>query len=220
MALEVAQRERGQGLLASEFLGLGDPLVEQHVGVLLAAARPAADQPLELGVDGDVAHAEALRLLDPRQGQRLGQLRAQERLTGLQRPSEHLVAAGEDSVVEAGLPVPVPVRGVDTGRAEGEQPANVSRRDEVPGGTQDVGPQDFAAAEGLLDVGVGAGAGALGDRPFRLGVLLSLHGAEPADDLRGGVERLAGQALLMHPPMHDGEVVEGHFGVTSGELGR
>jgi len=51
-------------------------------------------------------------------------------------------------------------------------------------------------------------------------VLLSLHGAKPADDLRGSVERLAGQALLMHPPVHDGEAVEGHFSAPRGERGR
>ncbi len=86
----------------------------------------------------------AAPLLDPRPAQRLGQLLAQKRLTGLQRCSEHLLAAGEGSVVEPGLLVPVPVREVDPGRGEAKQPADVGRRDEVPGGTQDVGAQDLA----------------------------------------------------------------------------
>jgi len=58
--------------------------------------------------------------------------------------------------------------------------------------------------------------GALGDRPLCLGVFLGLHGPEPADHLRRGVERLRGQTLLVHSPVHDGEAVEAHERLSLG----
>ena len=46
-------------------------------------------------------------------------------------------------------------------------------------------------------------------------MLLGLHGPEPADHLRRGVERLRGQTLLVHSPVH-GEAVEAHERLSLG----
>jgi hypothetical protein len=59
-----------------------------------------------------------------------------------------------------------------------------------------VGAKDGALGEGAIEIGVGHAARALRDRPLRHRELLRLHGAQPAHDLVGAVERPARQALI------------------------
>jgi hypothetical protein len=104
----------------------------------------------------------------------------------------------------AGLEPEAPVHGrvarLDARPGELDQPANVFGRHEVPGVAQHVRAKELPVCKGAVDVRFGKAAGALADGPPGDGILLGLHGAEPADDLGGAAERSADQALVDQPP--------------------
>jgi len=149
---------------------------------------------LELSVHEDVAEAQALGD-DPGLAQGASELRSGERRAHLERSSEHVVAAPERARVQLELAIHGPVRGVHARRGQPQHPADVGRGDEVPRRAQDMGAEDLAARERLLDPCVGAAFHALADRPLRLGELLSLHRSEPTDRL-GGLGEAGGRQAL------------------------
>src|SRR5262249_35019688 len=80
----------------------------------------------------------------------------------------------------------------------------------MPGRPHHVGAQDFARVEGGVERGVGRPspsggnvADALGQRPFRAGVVLRLHRPQPADHLGGGLETRLGQPLIVESSLDD-----------------
>lgn len=174
--------------------------------MLCPAARTAAHQRLELCVHHEVGEPRAVRR-DPRPRQRRSELLASPRLTALQRPRQNFVAAREHALVEVVPCVPVPVERVNPGGRQAQHPSDVIRRDEVPRRPQDVRSQDLTPRERLLDVGLGAVACPLADRPLRLGEFLGLHGTEPADGVLRPVEGLSGQALVVKPSAYHSQRV-------------
>ena len=195
MAAEVAPRELGErGIAARTGIGAG-AIVEQHVGLLLAAPRAAADQLLELGVPEHVPEADRVAL-DPRGREGRDQLLARPRLRARELAGEHPVAPLERRTVEARPLVPVLVRLMDPRRGQPQQPADVLGGDEVPGRAHHVRADDLAVRERPLDLGVGGRSGdPLGERPLDLGELLGLDGARPAHRVGHRPERLAGEPL-------------------------
>jgi len=169
--------------------------------VLLAAARAAADQLLELGVHQEVPEPQPVRF-DPRLGQALGELPPRLRLAVSKGLGEHAVAADEDVRVELEPSVPVAVERVNARTGEPQQPAQVLARDEVPRRAQHVRADDVAAVQCGVDVRLGARACALAQRPLRLGELLGLHRSEPAHSIAYVVEWLAREALLGQASPH------------------
>lgn len=73
-----------------------------------------------------------------------------------------------------------------------------------------MGTQDLAPGKRLLHVRIGTAVDPLGDRPLRLGVLLSLHGPEPLNRGSRPLEMARGQALAVQAALNDRERVLGH----------
>ena len=160
------------------------PVVEQGVGVLLAATGTAADQRLQLGVHQKVCELRPVGV-DAGGVQHVGDLAAGARAVAGQRRRDQVGSAGERRRLQAEAPVPVPVDRLHPRAGHLQQPPNVVSGHEVPGRTQQMGAQDVPAIVDLVDVGVGVAEGSLGQRPFRLGVLLRLNRAERAHRVLG-----------------------------------
>ena len=103
MADDVAARELGQRRVAVERTGRRDALVEQGVGELLAAARAAADQRVDLGAHQQVAERLAAGGGDAGPAEGGVELGAGQGLAALERPGDRVVAAREERLVEAEL---------------------------------------------------------------------------------------------------------------------
>jgi hypothetical protein len=154
VAPEVPASQLGHRLIPLEPRRGGGPIGKQGVGWLLAAARAAADQSLELGIHRDVR-----------------QLPGSVRYSGALEMSAEL-ATGETPVVpegalddtgRAGHDVriqahPAIVGGhdpVDPGPGELQHPSYIGWGDEVPGGAQEVSAEDASPIHGALDGGIG-----------------------------------------------------------------
>ena len=85
--------------------------------------------------------------------------------------------------VEAELPVVGGHRPLHVRRREGQEPPDVNRIHQVPGGPQDVRAKEAALVEVAVEVSVPEPGGALGDTPFRAFVILRLHRPQGAHDL-------------------------------------
>jgi hypothetical protein len=70
----------------------------------------------------------------------------------------------------------------------------------MPCGPEKVGPEDGACIEGLLDVGIRDVVRTQTDGPFGRGVVLSLGGAQPRDDLARFVKPLPRQPVVDQSP--------------------
>jgi hypothetical protein len=97
----------------------------------------------------------------------------------------------------------------DARAGERQQPADIGGRDEMPGGTQDVGAQDGAVVKRPVEAGVGGAGQALGQRPLGAEVVLRLHRAQPGDEGGGVGEFRAGELLVVEAVA---EEVGGHGG--------
>lgn len=64
------------------------------------------------------------------------------------------------------------------GSGQHHQPAEVVAVHKMPGGPQDVRPEDPAVSDGLFDVGGGGSCCALRQSPARIGELLRLDGQQ------------------------------------------
>ncbi len=184
VAVEVAADELHDRLVPVEpAAARRDPLVEQRVRLLLPPPPAAADQPPELGVHQQVRHALTAGIeLPPVED--LGELVAGEPIPALEGRRDHLLATREGARVEAELPEPARVALQHARAAQREQPADVVRGDEVPGGPEHVGPHDRAVRDRPVDVGVVQEAlRPLPDRPHRRAVLLGLHREVPPHGL-------------------------------------
>ena len=180
----------------------GRPLLEQHGGVLTAAPRTAADDGRQLGAHEQVRQALALGG-DARLGGDLGHLGTCEGVAAAERRIERRGGAVPRRRVEPELLVAAPVSRRDPRRRRRQEPADVGREHEVPRGPQQVGAQDPAGRERLLDGRVRSAGHAGADGPRGRPVVLRLHPEEPADGrLRRGAGR-AGQALRAQPARHD-----------------
>ena len=211
VAAEVAQRELGDGLLARALVGRRgrSAVIEQRVGLLLAAPRTAAHQLLEFGVHEQVAQPGPVGL-DALGAQPRGKLGSGLRPVLAQRVGDDPWLRASSAGFELEPPVRVPVERVHAGAGQTQQPADVGcgRRNARSGGAGGCG--GCRRGERLLDVGVVRCRGALRQRPFGLGELLGLHRPQPGHGLLGPGEGLTDQALLAQPSTHDGEPIEGH----------
>ena len=131
MAGKETPGELGQRRIALDRVAGRHALVKQHVGELLAAARPAADQLLQLGVHHQVSKPQAAGL-DAHTRERGRQLGAGAWLA-LQLGPQHLGAAPEQRVVQLELAVPVGVGDMNARRCEIQDPADIGGRHEMPG---------------------------------------------------------------------------------------
>ena len=81
----------------------------------------------------------------------------------------------------------------------------------MPGGTQDVRPEDASLGEGGLDVLVRQARSAQAEGPFRRRVVLRLDGAQPGDDvgwmtcpeLRRRADVRLSELVTVQPPLKD-----------------
>ena len=81
--------------------------------------------------------------------------------------------------------------------------AQVLAGEELPGGAQQMGPDDPPVVVGLLEGLAGRPAGPHGHGPAHGLVVLGLHGPEPGYDLRRILE-LRGRELLAQKALRDG----------------
>ena len=84
----------------------------------------------------------------------------------LQCPLERGLAPREGAGVELVLSIVVGADGVDARRGQRQQPADVGRRDEVPGRPEQVSAEDGAGVERPIDVRIGETAGAQASAHF------------------------------------------------------
>jgi hypothetical protein len=102
------------------------------------------------------------------------------------RVHDHLAGRGQGRLLEALAPDVGQQLAHDAVAGRGDHAREVVDVHVVPGGAQDVRPDDPAGVELVEDVGERRGAAAAGDAPGRRGVLLRLHRPEVAHH-RGGV---------------------------------
>ena len=141
-AREEAMRERGQRLLALERGVRWNPFVEQCIGELVPAPGPAAYDAVELRAYHEVSHPKFAARGDTGRLKYVSQLFASQVLATLQCAQERIVASPEDGVAEPKLAIHVRVRVLNARRRQAQHPANIGRRDEMPGGSQQVRAQD------------------------------------------------------------------------------
>ena len=125
---------------------------------------------------------------------------AREELQLLERSLEHLHTTPQRGCVEAGFPIVERVQRLDPRPGQLLDPANVCRRDEVPGRPHHMRPENRALAERALDRAIVGVARTQPDSPFRAGVVLRLHRAEPADHVGGRAAGAAAQPLTAQSP--------------------
>ena len=129
------------------------PLRQQRVRLLRPAHRPAADQPLQLGVHDHVREPDAgrARPLPP------PALRRARPGSGTRPPREHRDQHVAGPAVVAARAPPAGtcrVQLLHPSRGRRQDPADVARRDQVPGRPQDVGSQQLPASNSARSVGV------------------------------------------------------------------
>jgi hypothetical protein len=95
----------------------------------------------------------------------------------LQSFRQDTVTLFENGFVQFKLTIHKSKRCQHTRRSQLEQPANILRRDKVPGGAQQVSAKDAPFIECLINCSVSCGHHALRECPFGSGVILGLNGA-------------------------------------------
>ena len=217
---EVAARQLGQRFIEGKPARCRRALVERGIGELLAAARAAAHDRFQLRVHEQQRQPQSVGG-NAGVAQRHAQIVARGVAAALHRPRDHVIAAREHLRVQAGLPVVRRVEPVNARRAERQHPADVGRRHQVPGGAQHVCAEDRAAAERVLDIGVGAVAGSLRDRPLHAQVVLRLDRAQAGDDRFWAHRTAADQPLIAQAAVDQVREVSGgrRHGGGSGRRG-
>jgi hypothetical protein len=123
-----------------------------------------------------------------------------------ERLFEHCGAASREVGVDLVQPILECTRLVDARPRQLEQPSQVLGRDEVPGRSKDVRPEDLAGVECSIELGIRGAVDPLADRPLRAGVVLRLDREELPDRRRGRREALADKPLSRQPANRDGYV--------------
>ena len=101
-----------------------------------------------------------------------------------QRALDDIGGANHQVGVETKQPVVGRHGAMHVRRGELQHPADVGRRDEVPGGAEDVGAEDLSLVDGPVQRRVGGpGRQAEAERPLGRTVLLGLHRSQPGDQL-------------------------------------
>lgn len=162
---------------------------------MLAATAAAADQSVELGAYQVVSDAHAVRHVELRPRERLGQLGARELLSVAERLLDRGIASAKMLLVELVSPPLVRTREPHARRRELEHPADVLRCDEVPRRPQDVRAEDRALVERAVDRRIRRTDESLREIPLRRSVVLRLYRTESRDDLRGRGQRLSDEML-------------------------
>jgi hypothetical protein len=138
---------------------------------------------------------------DPRLVEKGGELVSRPMPAVSQRPFEHPVALAKRRGVEIELAMP-PCRASHEARCdEGQHPANILGKNELPGPTHEVHAQDRSVADGPFH-------GCFGDvirktepdGPLRAGVVLRLNGAKPTHHIARFCEGGARQLLRQEAP--------------------
>ena len=202
MARKVSQGQPGQGLSPAEPSRLRHTLFDQGIGELLPAPRPAAHQAVELRVHDDVGQALDIRLYAFSLQDRL-ELLARKVAAAGQGPDYGRVAFGDQRFIQLEFPVRGCQESLDLGRRQLEQPADVLRHDEMPGGAHHVDPEDGPFVESLLDVRVGGTPDPEAQGPFRRRVILRLDRAQAGDRRRGALEQRPAEAGIAQAHAQD-----------------
>ncbi len=197
-----APRQFRQRLVPRQVARAGRSLLEQHVRVLLADPRTAADERVELGGHEEVRQPLPLDA-DAGGAEHAGGLGAGQPVPAAQRREEGAGAPPQRLIVQPELGVPARVPCADARRGRGQQPADVGRQHEVPRRPQHVRAQDRAGAEGALHLLVRSAGHARAQGPLGRPVVLGLDRPEEADGLLGRRAGHAGQALRAQPACDD-----------------
>ena len=198
VAGEVAPGQLSQSLVSRQAPGQRDPLIQQGKGLLFAAARAKADQPVLRRPPKEMVAALARRR-DARLLQRLQHFITGELLPALQRFGKHLLAARKGCLVQFKLAVAAgAVRDHPRGE-ERQQPTDILRGDEMQRAAHRPGAHDGALGDRLFDAALGRPGHAQPDRPERPAIILGLHRAQPGDDIAGLGERRVGDAVIGQP---------------------
>jgi hypothetical protein len=139
MAREITEREGRERLVTMEYVRASHAFLEQRVRGLLPLARPATDESVELRVHHHVGKSFTIRV-DARASELQCELGPRQEHAALERTLEDPPCARQGPRVELVAAIVRSAERVDTRRRERQQPANVGRRDEVPGGTHHVRP--------------------------------------------------------------------------------
>src|SRR2546429_10024566 len=105
----------------------------------------------------------------------------------------------EHSVIQFKLPIIVCTGCMDVRSREGEEPANIGRRDKMPGGTHDVRAKKSAIGKGLLNVVVRHALQAQAERPFCSRKILSLDSTQPLHESLRCFKRSPRDVLVVKP---------------------
>lgn len=170
-------------------------MIEQGVGMLLAAPRAAAQNALQLGVEDD-QRRPALMHIDFRALQGIRELSAGQVSAGLKSTGERFTAAPQRGSIQFLISIVLRRSGLDPRRRQRQHPTNILWRHEMPGRAQDVRAQDRAIVEGLLDSGICSVGQAQRQRPLRATVILRLHGTQCVHDRLRAILADALQALM------------------------
>jgi len=128
------------------------PLIQQCVGLLRTAHRPAADDAFELGVHDNVGQPQALTGQAPI-GQRVAELGPRPIPPVLEFLDDQCEAALQSGRIETLLPVDRLVELLNPRRRDLQDPADVLSSHEMPRWPQDVRPEEVSAIELALRVG-------------------------------------------------------------------
>jgi hypothetical protein len=140
--------------------------------------------------------------------ERLAQLVAGELGSVLEGFRDRGARTPDGLLVQPELTIAVAHRRPNPGSSELDHPPDVGGPDEMPCGSEDVGPKDFAFVEGLLDGVVGRRLRPRPQRPLGGGVVLGLHGAEPLHHVARPSERGSAQALVGESQVGDVQTVQ------------
>src|SRR5687767_2517943 len=113
---------------------------------------------------------------------------------GFDCSSEKRVGFADRLIVELGLSVHVGIQRADPRPAELHEPAQIRRRNKVPGWSKNVRAENGAIGISAIKRGVPHDTAPLRNRPLGLAEFLGLHGDQPAYDT---IRRLDGRSPEM-----------------------
>ncbi len=206
MAPEEAPRELGERFVASLGWWIARSRVEQRVGELLAAPRPAAHDAVELRPQHQVTKRRP-GSADTGLSERRGELLSRQELPFRERPRQGPVREAEARLVEAVAAIVVGHLAPNARRRKLEHPARVVRGHEVPGRAQHVGSEQLPVLEGRLHIGVTRPRDALPEGPLGLEEVLRLDRAQSSQGQGQRTETSARQALILEA--QGGDLVPG-----------
>src|SRR6185503_972098 len=125
------------------------------------------------------------------------QLRSRQLLVPLESLFQHPVAFFNDRSIQFLLTVHETVHRMDTRSAQCQHPADILRRDKMPGGPQDMRAQDSSFVERFVQCSIGRLLQAQTQRPFASAIILGLNRAKPLYHLARFREICLGKELIM-----------------------